>query len=299
MNPVYVGKLIRYGELRDAKHEAILEQELWDTCQQLLAARGRAPASGRGRPTAGSHLFVRGMLRCSCGDAMLPRTREKTETYHCAARDRDASACAQPPIPRERVDSSVLTYFEICSLDAEETVATLRRAADTDLQTLRELRIAAEASLAKTEASLARIETDYLAAELPVKEYLGFKARLQNDLAGAQADAERLEARERELAEAEPAAELEETLVALLTDVRAAVVGEVRDAESIAALRAALQRLFKEFRLTTEQPVVEQPVVDPRMVGVPIAYPYYIVPVLAEDALARVPLRVNKTRLSR
>ena len=68
------------------------------------------------------HLFQRGMLRCECGEAMLPRSaRDSADVYVCRAHKLDSTPCAMPPLRRDTIDEVALAMFEDIALDVEAT----------------------------------------------------------------------------------------------------------------------------------------------------------------------------------
>src|SRR4051794_30931581 len=83
-NPTYIG-LIRYdGETFPGHHEALIDPATWRRAQDLLSVR---PNKARGRPPKGPHLFRGGLLRCECGEAMVPRTNGGYQMYYCNGRN--------------------------------------------------------------------------------------------------------------------------------------------------------------------------------------------------------------------
>lgn len=144
-NPIYCGRVRFNGDVYPGDSEAIeaiVSEETWDQAARLRDALARTKGGGRGRPSSGSHLFVRGSLRCGgCGEAMVPRTiRARSENgrayeaYFCYGRVRGGSnACDQTPAKREEVDSAVFDYFRSVALDVEETREHLTRERDRAL----------------------------------------------------------------------------------------------------------------------------------------------------------------------
>jgi site-specific DNA recombinase len=252
-NPIYAG-LIRDGDrLIEGEHEAIIPRERWEEAQALLAAN--AATHRRGRRSAGRHLFRKGFLRCGhCGEALLPRTgrnRDGTpyEIYRCQSRWLNPAACSLPAQRREPIDAAVYAYFEQVGLDLEATRAELGAAMERKLAEVKALLASADRDAEAAAARLARVKADYVAGELNAAEWRELRADLEPEAEAAAAQRERLATQLTEV-EAGPAlAEVESELLAQLAHIRAAIAGEVKDAEGVAAVRAALLRLFDRFVL--------------------------------------------------
>jgi Recombinase zinc beta ribbon domain len=111
------------GKRYPAQHAPIVDPDTFARAEQLLAAN---TTTRPGRPPKGRHLFRKGMLRCECGAAMVPRTDHDREYYTCHARlmlGRDH--CAMPTVRRADIDTAVLRFFERVRLDVEATRAQL------------------------------------------------------------------------------------------------------------------------------------------------------------------------------
>lgn len=98
-------------------------------------------------------------------------------------------------------------------------------------------------------ARLARVKRDDVNGDLTAAEWRKLRAELKPESVAAKAEAQRLR---RQLAEAEAdtaRAGVEVDVLETLARIRAAVVGEVVDAEGAAAVHAVLMRLFDGFVL--------------------------------------------------
>jgi site-specific DNA recombinase len=102
----YAGMVESGDERISGNHEAIIDMETFERAQQLLAANvGKRPG---GRPPKAHHLFRKGLLRCSCGAAMLPRSDHSTGYYVCHTRAHlGREHCDQPTLRREAVDGGI------------------------------------------------------------------------------------------------------------------------------------------------------------------------------------------------
>ena len=78
-NPVFIGKVQHRGELFDGEHEAIIDQELWDGVQQLLATnRGEWLHDERIR----SPSLLTGLISDADGRPMTPVFTTKGSRQH-------------------------------------------------------------------------------------------------------------------------------------------------------------------------------------------------------------------------
>jgi recombinase/recombinase-like zinc beta ribbon protein len=256
-NPVYVGKqrIKKTGEVFAAKHEPIIDEATFQAVQELRASVARTKGGGRGRPSSGTHLFTRGMLRCGrCGAAMVPRTirpRSKNgkpyEAYLCETRIRDKEACDQTPIARQPLDDDGRAYFANIVLDVDAALAQLREssvAREAEAQALREQ---AECEQLRLVGERDRIERDYRSGDLPAHRYAELAAKIENESAAADAQVSRLREREREVSAEAVLEGLSAEAVEDLAELRAALAEQVRGAGSIDAVRAVLLRMFERF----------------------------------------------------
>ena len=216
-----------------------------------MAERDRAPGAIRGRKPNGSHLFIGGLLRCSCGYALVPRTyRNRRAVYICRGRiDNGAEFCEQQPIPRQLIDSSVLAHFEAIGLDVTATRKAFAQAIELRLRETRALREHAETAAHKATEALERLERDYRAGDLSGASYERLRPDWTTQAEAAAAEVERLRDREREITNVEPLRDVEEEVLRWLAELRQVIAGEVRAAGSIEAVRSALRRLFDGFIL--------------------------------------------------
>jgi DNA invertase Pin-like site-specific DNA recombinase len=264
INPLYAGLLRTKDGVIQGTHDACIDLETFEKAQELRAARGQV-AKGRGRPAAGVHLFRKGMLRCGCGceGSMVPRTQKRrkdrpggppAETYYSYERLRDASLCSMGPVQRAEIDSAVYSYFEQVALDVDATREQLAEARDHKLAEVRALAEQAEVEKRRSEERLARVRRDYADGKLPAEDWTEFRTELTAELNGATAEVDRLAL---QAAEVEAWGELhdaEHDTLAKLADLRHAVAGEVTDATSTEAVRAALSQLFEHFVLRRVEP---------------------------------------------
>jgi site-specific DNA recombinase len=279
-NPIYIGRLRHNDEVCEGEHEPIIDEGTWHKAQALAGQRART--YGRGRPPAGSHLFRKGMLRCECGEAMVPRTdrnRTKTgpyEAYKCLGRMRDPESCQMPTLRREEIDGAVYRYFEQVGLDVDATRQTLAEARDRRLAEVRALRATAERESKAAQEALERVRRDYQRGAIEADDWAEQRPQLAEELQGARAEAERLRASEAQVDQGAGITDAEQETLERLTSIRRAIAGEVRDAEGTDAIRAALSRLFDGF-------IVHRS--TPDRVHVELAGQTWIEPIVREQAV--------------
>src|SRR3954463_12853198 len=130
-NPTYIGQVRYDGETHPGEHEPLIDDATWAKADDALAARSRRRG---GRPPRGLHLFRGGMLRCECGEAMVPRTNGGYEMYYCNGRHPFGSDyCDKPHLRRGGIDQAGYRYFEQRGLDIEAPRRTIAEARDRKL----------------------------------------------------------------------------------------------------------------------------------------------------------------------
>lgn len=254
-NPTYYG-VIRFNEqLLPGAHEAIIEREQFEAVAKLREKETRTRDGGPGRLPVGPHLFTRGLLRCaSCGSALTPRTfRERgeivRESYLCMNRiENGPEACPLPIVSRAAVDLAALDYFQRAALDVEQLERDLTAALSEKRAIVGDQVKRAQTEERTATDRLTRIRRDYQDGKLDADDWREQREELTAELEGARAELERAEAREAELVAAEEASgEPRARALERLAAIRAAVAGELTDAEGIDQLRAALHEMFDVF----------------------------------------------------
>jgi len=267
INPIHKGWLQTKDGVIKGQHEPCVSEEKWQEAQDLRTRRGPPMGGGKGRPPAGHHLFRKGMLRCGCGrcdeGAMVPRTRRPSkgrpgratlESYESYERQRDPAACTMLPVKRADVDAAVFHYFEQLGLDVEATREEMAEAKDRKLAEVRALSEQAAAEQHRAEERLARVRRDYMDDKLSAEDWASFRDELEADLAGAKAEVERLRAQAADVEDWAEQLNAERATAERLTEIRAAVAGEVSGARDLDAVRAALTRLFDYFVVKRIEP---------------------------------------------
>jgi DNA invertase Pin-like site-specific DNA recombinase len=243
------------GRVDGAKglHEPIItDAGLWDRVAAMLRAGNRERGARGGRPPRGNHLFRHGFLRCGrCGGPMIPRSeRSGRDTYRCHTRVQDKSACEQRPVPRWRIDTTVLEYFEHVGLSLDETRRQAAAALDYRVRQTRAQREGAERQLRQAESAFERIRGQFKAGELDPEDWRSFRDELTEETAASRAERDRLAAQEATLSGDD--GRLDDHLLEWLNDIRCAIVGLVRDHDAVDTVRVALGQLFEEFTLYTD-----------------------------------------------
>ena len=233
-NPIYV-------------KTGIIDAALFEQVTALRIATGKV---SRGRRSEGGHLFRGGHLRCGvCAEPMRPRTVKdgRRDFYGCKRHLADRKDCAMPNISRAQVDAAVLAYFEEVWLDVEATRAALAEHLDRHLDEARALRQQAERQAQQAQERLARVRRDYQDGRLDPDDWSEQRADLTAELEAATAEVERLREREQAAKDQLELKDAEAEVLHELTAIRQAVVGHVRRAEGIDAVRSALMQLFDHF----------------------------------------------------
>jgi DNA invertase Pin-like site-specific DNA recombinase len=249
-NQKYLGRVTHRGEVFPGNHEPIVDGETFQRARALLAGR----SNRRGRPPKGPHLFRNGMLRCECGEAMVPRTNGGHEYYYCNGHQKlGADFCSMTSIRRADVDGAVYRYFEQVGLDVEATRLQLTDARERKLTEVGALGHQAEQEVRRAEERLARVRRDYTDGNLDAADWVSFRDELTAEMEAARAEAARLRQSEIEVERDTALLDAEHDILDRLAQIRRAISGEITDAAGVDAVRAALSRLFSAFVLHPQQ----------------------------------------------
>jgi site-specific DNA recombinase len=245
---IWIGELVNQAGTHKLMDEPLIDPELWHAAQRTLCKDGKR----RGRHSE-RFLLAGGLLRCGCcGSAMAARRAETPagmrEHYRCMGRRSGAVECKQPDVPRQTIDASVMEYFAAVALDVEGTVAQLTDERDRRLAELDERLAVVRSREREADAELARMDAA-LREGMPLEQWRRVVAPAEANKAQAQADIDALlderEQVEGTLEVADAAGEFVERIAAL----RAAVAGEVTQAESLRSTQVTLRRVFDGFVL--------------------------------------------------
>jgi DNA invertase Pin-like site-specific DNA recombinase len=240
----YVGKVKVNGEVFDGVHEPLVDEEVWLRAQAQRQAR--KPNPSRGRPPAGLHLFIGGLLRCGgCGGPMRARTPAgRQPRYDCSS----VEGCRMGVLRRD-VDEPFMNYLESVVFDVEATREAIteehaRRTAESEA-----LIAQAERDVLEVDAAFSRIKADYMAGKIDATDWQSFRDELAEKREAAEAEAEQLRARADEVTASIEGLDVDAEAAERLAWLRAAVAGEITHTEGIEALRAALGRVFSAVTL--------------------------------------------------
>jgi hypothetical protein len=233
-------------------------------------ARG-SPEQGSGRPPKGPHLFRGGLLRCECGEAMVPRSNGGYEMYYCNGRGSfGRDFCDMPHLRRADIDTAVYRYFEQVGLDIEATRRTIADARDRKLTEIRALREQAEREVRLADERLARVRRDYTDGRLVAEDWREFREELGTERDAARAELDRLAEQQRDAEGWGELRDAEADTLRRISEIRALIAGEIKGAEGLDAVRAALARMFEHFvirrqtqRVNVELIVAPQLVIEP------------------------------------
>jgi hypothetical protein len=248
----YLGEVNFGGQHYPGSHEAIVKPDLWAKAAALRAANLRSE-SRKGREPVAGHLLAYGLLRCGrCGAAMNAITKPTRtpgrlyEAYICSGRK---TGCEEPLRRRGPIDAGVWRLVSETAVDVEATrtmVAEQHQAERAEAALFREQ---AQRDRAKADARLTRVRRDYQDAKLDADDWREQRDELTAELDAAQAKLDRFAARESDLAG--EVQDVEESVLAQMTELRAMIVGDARERshDGLKAFRAALRRLFVGFEL--------------------------------------------------
>ena len=250
-NPTCIGLIPYNGETLPGNHEPIIDEETWSKARTLRSKT----VSRRGRHPKGQHLFRGGHMRCGiCNEAIVPRTSGARQWYECNGRSKLGKGhCSMPYIKRKTIDGAVYGYFENTGLDVQATIEQLAKARASKLEEVDALAVQAEREVTRLRGESERVDRDYRAGDLSAKRYEPMAAEIERDLAGAEAEAERLQA-QRESFASEELGDAESEVLTLLATIRKAVAGEISEAEDLDAVRASMRRLFERLVLNPRLP---------------------------------------------
>lgn len=204
------------------------------------------------------------------------------------------------------IDSAVYRYFEQVRLDVEATRRAIAEARNHKLAEVRALRDAAETEVQRAEERLGRVRRDYTDGKLDADDWRSFKAELMPQRDAARAQAERLAAQHAEVERWGEVRDAEAETLRRLSEIRALIAGEIRDAAGLDAVRAALSRTFRRFvirrqlrRVHVELIADAQLVIEPEVRETAIdGYSENLRPSSAANHSRRPPTRKSSRRCS-
>jgi site-specific DNA recombinase len=259
--PLYVGRIKTEDGTVAAKHQPIIEPDLWERVEAIRNRRTVTPENGgrrrgktAGRQPDSKHLLTGGILRCACGSAMLPRKGRagvERERYVCRGRiEQGPDFCSQPSIRRGHVDAPLLATLLDGYIDIEATRRRIEDRAATALGAAREALSERETDVVRIESALATTERDYDAGEITGRQYGAREARLTAELAGARATVGHAQSHLKQVTEGiVPGDDAERTLLERLARLKQAVGDDLGAAPDLGALRNVIADLFASVEL--------------------------------------------------
>jgi DNA invertase Pin-like site-specific DNA recombinase len=251
-NPTYAGLLpIKgdEGQWLTGSHEPIVSAETW---QQTQAIKTGALRRRSGRHADGAHLLVRGILRCSCGAAMLPRKARpgvERERYVCSGRIADPSSCSQQSVRRELIDGPLLATLLDRHIDLEATQARIAERMTAAVAESQQTVAEAESDAAGAEAKLARVRGHYQEGRIEPEDWAEQRPVLTAELEAAKQALSRAQAHAQQVAQQGPVGDAEQKLLDHLSALKAAVASGMGEAPNLHALRNVIAELFTSFDL--------------------------------------------------
>jgi DNA invertase Pin-like site-specific DNA recombinase len=135
-NPVYIGIAAYKGQQYPGQHEAIIDQMLWDTVQQLLKAGDRHTKGGRGERVTKAPSMLRGLLFSTEGRAFTPGWSSNGAKQYRYYVNTDSikvgrDACAVRRIPAGEIEGVVAEQLRGALRSTEILAAAVREVAAT------------------------------------------------------------------------------------------------------------------------------------------------------------------------
>ncbi len=173
-NIFYIGLMKYGGEIHEGHHEPLISKKLFDTCQEVMAKRGKFHHVRK------NDFAFLGLMKCaSCGCSI---TAEKQKGHHYYRCTRKKGPCQEKHYLREEALAAQITSYlqkvSLSSQDTEKVLAALdseqdkaRQDAQSEVGVLKE-------QLASMETKLAKLLDIYLADALSTEGYAAKKQSL-------------------------------------------------------------------------------------------------------------------------
>jgi site-specific DNA recombinase len=243
-SPVYTGKVEYKGEVFDGDHEAIIDDETWEKAKALRSG----PRRKGGRTPDRGHLLGKGLLRCTCGSAMIPT--KARDVYECKGRIEHGTAyCTQGSIKRVEIDEPFVGQVLDAHVDLEATQKRIADRAASALELAREAEGKRDRKVAKIEAALAQTERDYDEDVIDGRQYAKRETRLTAELADLTKERDETRTHVQRLEQAIPVGDAETVLLERLAALKKAITAGVGSAPDMSALRNVIGDLFEQVRL--------------------------------------------------
>lgn len=161
-NRVYLGEVFFREQYHPAPHPRLIDPEVFDAAQQLLADRGRDWST---RASNSSDYLLHGLIVCAaCGKHFVGAAAQgnRYRYYTCFSRYRyGTKTCAADRLPAGELEDAVLSSLLTCF----ERTDLLQHAVDS-------ARTRAQAAIEQQKAELAVIEADVRKTEQAIERYL-------------------------------------------------------------------------------------------------------------------------------
>ena len=190
-NPFYFGHFAYSGEMYEGTHTPIVNKELFDKVQKILALRSRAHHKAMNEPQA-----YCGLLRCGeCGFSITAEDKLKRQKngnvhryvyYRCTKK---SGNCSQPYVREEALDSQLsglLAKFVLPSHWAKELDGMAERDAADASQTTAASVQAMRAKIAELDGKIARLTDLFVEQDIERGDYLERKRALMSSKKSAQ-----------------------------------------------------------------------------------------------------------------
>ena len=180
---VYIGKIEFKGEVFEGQHEAIIDEDLFDQVQEIIAANRETCSNGKAQ---GEHVFLlQGLIRCGkCGSMMTPkwcsgRGGTRNFYYACTRNNHSVGAeCNARYLPAPAVETFVTEQVERWTDDEKALEKAVEKASnhqDGELERLADELRDVNRRVRETQASLSRL----VAAVADGADFRTFEERIQ------------------------------------------------------------------------------------------------------------------------
>lgn len=282
MNPLHMGMVRHNDEVFPGVHEAIVSEELWNSAAAIRSSAARRKG---GRWPKGSHLFVKGLLRCACGAAMTPRTDPHRrgglyQVYQCSGRlTHGLDRCDQRPIDRAVIDEAMLGELNRRYLDLDATREQLAARHATDSHIASEAKAQAQAEALRADERIARVQRAFQDGHLEPEDYADQRVTLLDEREAAMAAVERAQDHADTLEAAGALRDADEAVLRHMAALRQAIVQGISDAPDLNSLRTIIRQLFQAVLLLPSGDI------DTAEVAAAEVGDYVLVPILRDDVI--------------
>ncbi len=119
-NPFYKGELFYSNETHKGRHEALVDEALWEKANKIMSAK--LPGHGFSRKPKKFNYLLSGILKCGkCGTSHISISSTghtgKTFAYYMCGRSKQKLGCDTSAIPAGVFDKALIDYFKKASED--------------------------------------------------------------------------------------------------------------------------------------------------------------------------------------